>query len=200
MEVSNNLEIVRAKLELYKNNFSKYHNITKIQFDLLYQLTLNLKPRTILEIGTSNGYSLLSLIKGVSSFENKTTTYICSVEVNEEKYLKANDIFKELSLDSKKICVELLNENIFNINCIKCLNNKSPFDLIFIDSNQEEYSNLLNLIIKSNLISSGSSLIFDNILSHKQSYEFYKHTEFEKLGFKAKLFPIHDGFLHLLKI
>lgn len=190
----------KRRLEFEKNSSTNYYNITSAQFDLLKQLVQKSKPTNILEIGTSNGYSLLSILLGIYESQNNSKVLVHSVEVNKERFNKAQDLFQDIDLSQSNIELNLINDNVYNAPCIQLLKLQAPFDLIFIDCNQEEYMKMLDLVTQFNLIRKNSSLIFDNILSHEQSYNFYKYTDFKELGFKATLFPIHDGFLRLLKI
>lgn len=198
MDLVFDLENKRRNLEKEKVSSSNYYNITNIQFDLLNQLVKELNSNNILEIGTSNGYSLLSIILG--AVEQNQRASISSVEVDEQRFKTVQDMIKDLNLKENNIRVDLINDNIYNESCIKILKYSVPFDLIFIDCNQEEYEKLFHFIMHSHLIEKNTSLIFDNILSHEQSFNFYKSTNFRQLGFRATLFPIHHGFLHLVKI
>lgn len=200
MDLILNLENKRKSLEVEKLSLKNTFNITNIQFDLLNQLVDKLNSNNILEIGTSNGYSLLSIILAAAKKAQNQKVHINSVEVNEQRFKLAQDLIKNINLKNSNIGVNLINDNIYNGSCIKILKQSAPFDLIFIDCNQEEFQTLLHFIIQSELIKENTSLIFDNILSHEQSFTFYNSTDFRQLGFRATLFTIHHGFLHLVKI
>ena len=200
MDLILNLENKRKSLEVEKLFLKNTFNITNIQFDLLNHLVHKLNSNNILEIGTSNGYYLLSIILAVVKKKKNQRVYINSVEVNEQRFKLAQNLIEDLNLENCNIKVNLINDNIYSDTCIEILKQSAPFDLIFIDCNQEEFQTLLHFIIQSEVIEKNTSLIFDNILSHEQSFTFYKSTNFEQLGFRATLFPIHHGFLHLVKI
>lgn len=181
-----------------KNSTLDYYNITKQQFDLLSQITNKLKPNNILEIGTSNGYSLLSIYVGIcNNSSNSKNVSITTVEVNEERAAEASKVVDEINSDL--ITVKLINDNIYNSSCVEILKKNAPFDFVFVDCNQREYNQILDLVAGNGLLSQKSSILFDNILSHEASYNFYTNTDFEKQGFRSSLFPLHDGFLHLIK-
>lgn len=170
-------------------------NITSIQALFLQDLIKTLNPKHILEFGTSNGYSLLSMIKGVahtSDFNEKTFT---SVEVDIHQYKKAEEIFLSLQEEFEKNQVILHHNNIFNKELLTSLQHKK-YDVIFVDCMQSEYDKVLQYIIKNNLLSKTGAIIFENIISHEKSFEFYENLkENESKTYNIEFFPIHNGFL-----
>ena len=84
------------ELEILSSN-SKFWNITKEQGEFLSSLVLKKQPKNILEIGNSNGYSTLHLIKNLN-INSKLTT----IEVNDERLNAAKKNLKKLSCKHKR--------------------------------------------------------------------------------------------------
>lgn len=121
------------------------NSLDKKSADFICSLIKNLNLKSILEIGTSVGYSALRF----SQFAKVTT-----IEENKEKIAMAKENFKEnkniilLEGDAIKLMPEL----------------KEDYDLIFIDARKENYSKYFKLSLKLN----PKIIIADNTESHKE--------------------------------
>ena len=169
------------ELELIKKN-NKFWNISKEQGEILAKIILNKKPKNILEIGTSNGYSTLYLAKNLEK-DSKITT----IEVNDERYEIAKNNFSDCNIKNiiqiKGEILEILNTDILK---------NEKFDFIFLDALQREYLNLIKIIEEQNLLTTNGIIIADNVLSHGNMAEFIKYMQ-EK--YKTEIIEIDDGFL-----
>ncbi|GBC75526.1 Putative O-methyltransferase [archaeon HR06] len=124
--------------------------IGPIKGRVLYILTLILKPRRILELGTAIGYSTLIMAKAV-----KGRGKILTVERDYRLAQKAKDNFKKVGLNRKiEIIVGEAVEEIKRI--------KGRFDLIFLDIEKKDYYDVLEDCIK--LLKRGGVLVADNVL------------------------------------
>lgn len=199
------------QLELLKlNSDFKYYNITNVQSLFLSQF-IKLKIASsiqdsnknfkILEFGTSNGYSFLSILLGIIEFnytksrsiEHLQHYSLIGFEIDENRYNQARkNISKYLGvLDN----LEVFQEDIFNShNKVKELN-LDLFDIIFVDCNQEFYEEVVRYILEHNLLSNSGSILFENTLSHKKSFNFL--NLFSEYEFEIVEFPLHNGFIEL---
>lgn len=158
---------------------SKYWNISNEQGIFLSDLIYFKKPKHILEIGTSNGFSGLWLNLNLSTNSKFTT-----IEVDNTRYELALSNFNE---------VKLLNFNCVNDDALKYLSKCSDqFDFFFIDAGHCLYLDILDLLISRRLICDNSIAVFDNVTSHSQLEEFVK-TCFDR--YDCELIKIGGGML-----
>ena len=204
------LEMKRNELELEKNNFyllEQNHmefsrnnlNITALQADFLKELISQYNPKTILEFGTSNGYSLLAMMSGLIDKKDFPQKKFISIEVDTQQFNKAQEVF--LSLEQFVVAnqIQLINKNIFDEETLQVIVQQKQ-DFIFVDCMQGEYEKVLQYILENEFLSENGVIIFENIISHSQSYDFYENLKqnSEILNqFKLVEFPIHNGFLLL---
>ncbi len=134
----------------------KYLNITRDTGELFSVLVKLIKPKNILEVGTSNGYSSLWFAASMSEGGCITT-----IERNENKIKEAKANFLESGLNKR---IEIIAGEAMEIlpRMEKC------FDIVFLDSDRDIYEPLLEDIIR--LTVSGGLIIFDNAISHRSEF------------------------------
>lgn len=108
------------------------------------------KPKNILEVGTGIGYSSILLASAGGNEEMRLTT----IEIDEERYNRACQNFKEAGLEKK---INPLLGNATEI--IPTLGQE--YDLIFIDAAKGQYPDFFAKIWP--LLKSGGILLVDNI-------------------------------------
>lgn len=122
----------------------------RVQGKFLEFISLMIKPKCILEIGTFTGYSGICLAKGLSA-DGK----IMSIDINEEltplvkKYLEKENLQNKFDLKIGKA-----------LDIIPTL--EEEFDLVFIDADKINYCNYFDAVI--NLVSPGGWILADNVL------------------------------------
>ena len=121
-----------------------------LQGRLLSLFSKMIKPRTILEIGTYTGYAALCLAEGLTK-----DGILHTIEINEEL---ENRILQNWSQSIYEKQMQLHIGNALEI--IPALN--TPFDLVFIDADKENYSAYYNLLIDQ--MPSGGIMMADNVL------------------------------------
>ncbi len=122
----------------------------KVQGKFLEMVSLMIKPKRILEIGTFTGYSAICLAKGLREGGSLYTI---------ESNIEMEDIIKKYFDESeKKDQLELIVGDAIQI--IPDLDEN--FDLVFIDADKEEYLKYYKLI-KSKIVKGGFILV-DNVL------------------------------------
>lgn len=116
---------------------------------LLFMLDLT-KSKNVLEIGTATGYSSIYISKNVEKRGGKLTT----LEIDNIRYKKANEVFKKLNLK---------NITSINMDALEYLDNTlNTYDFIFIDAQKGKYEEFIK---KSyNLLEKDGLLFIDNIL------------------------------------
>ncbi|MFH1591942.1 MAG: O-methyltransferase [Candidatus Woesearchaeota archaeon] len=144
-------------------------NIPKEAGEFLNLLVKIKKPKNILEVGTSNGYSTIWL--GLDGDK------IVTIEKNPEKLKLAKENFKKAGLKNTKViegdALEILHK----------LNEK--FDFVFIDAIKKDYLNYFKLI----KFNKGAIVVADNILTHNLK----EYCDFVREKYKSCLVKIGNG-------
>lgn len=183
--VSNNYSEVYKKIteklsDLQIKKFhSKYWNITWRQGVFLSNFVELNKPKRILEIGTSNGYSTLFLAK------NALDSQIYTIEVNPGRLKEAKDSFNYCGLDN----IKTINGNVLDV--LSDLDLGGGFDLVFLDAAHKEYKKVFDLLLEKNFFNDNSFLICDNVISHNME-EFIAYM---KSKYVCELIDMDGGFL-----
>ena len=140
--------------ELYRQTHIRFLNPNMvsghIQGKFLEFISLMVRPRNILEIGTFTGYSAICLSRGLQP-DGKLVT----IEINDELTTFAHSFFKKAGVDSK--ITQLTGKAQEIIPSLKLM-----FDLVFIDADKREYIDYYNLIIGK--VNPGGFIVVDNVL------------------------------------
>jgi predicted O-methyltransferase YrrM len=142
-----------------QESIAKMKNITKDTGEFLSILIKSNKAKSVLEVGTSNGYSTIWLAQNFIDSKGHVTT----LEVDTNKVVMALDNFRRAKL-----------ENIITLHhgeAGEFIKNQEDgvFDFIFLDSDRKQYLNWwedLNRILKPS-----SLMIVDNVNSHRQEVD-----------------------------
>lgn len=207
-QVLNQLELVKFNSNLQFYNITQVQSLflTKfIKFKLLLLNSQDLKQNfNILEFGSSNGYSLLSMLLGIveanlscsNSIEDLQHYSLIGFEIDKFRF---DEINKNVSSFSNLLNLKVYNEDMFNFHKIfqNKLNNShvNSFDIIFIDCNQEFYEEVILYVLKYDLLSLSGSILLENTLSHKKSFNFL--TSLKEFEFEIFQFPLHNGFIEI---
>jgi len=117
---------------------------------VLSMLSKLVNPKNILEIGTYTGYSALCLAEGI-----QPNGELHTIDINEELYDFQRKYFDKSGY-GKQIHQHLGDA----LDIIPTLN--KTFDLVFIDSDKENYANYFNAIIDK--MNQGGIILSDNVL------------------------------------
>lgn len=170
-----------------------------LQGKLLRMLTLMIKPRTILEIGTYTGYSAICLAQGMPA-----EAHLHTIEANDELIEIPQKYFEKLGFQDR---ITLHVGDAREI--IPALN--ATFDLVFIDAEKREYLDYYNLVFDK--VNSGGFIFADNILwsgkvlMNEDSNDYStkgikKFNDFVKNDKRVEkvILPIRDGLMILRKL
>ena len=155
--------------EFGKENYM--FNIPRETGEFIFSLLKERKPRNILEIGMSNGYSTCWMAFVCPEAKIKT------IEMDKEKIKLAKKNFKNFNN------IEILEGDAIEI--LKDL--KGKFDFVFIDATKKGYIKYLELI--KDKLNKDAVVIADNIISHKIKDYSLKAKEM----FKSKTLNIGTG-------
>ena len=197
-KISRVLKRLENKSNYEEKNFDKIPHdermlaITK-DTGIFYNTILRMqKPKRILEIGTSTGYSSLWFADAVLGLK----TEILTIEQSKKKIEVATRNFKSAGV-SKIIQIKQGNaKDILNQMLKEFRKNKSRkyFDFIFIDADKEEYRFYFDASLK--LLKKGGIIAADNIIyperfqMYIKKYMAYVYT---KKNIQTSIIPIGNG-------
>ena len=146
-----------ARFEVQRNNIRRLWNIPQDTAELLYTFVKIKKPKHILEIGTSNGFSTFWLSIAAESYD----AVIDTIEVDKDRFQLAKRNLKNRKNiiqrfgKAELIIPELLDE----------------FDFVFIDAGKINYIDYIKILISK--LKNNAIIIADNIISHKDTVQEY---------------------------
>ncbi len=156
----------------------KDYFISQATGELLNRLIILTNAKSILEIGTGEGYSTSFLAKAA----RKTKGKVITIEQGKDSVNKALNNLQKMKLNK---FVEVKVGDAIEI--LKKLNKK--LDFIFIDGKKREYLNYLKLILKK--LNKNCIIIAHNVISHKDKVQDY--LNFVKKKFDSYTLPFDKG-------
>ncbi|MFW5704966.1 MAG: O-methyltransferase [Nanoarchaeota archaeon] len=175
-----------SSMQLEKNH-KQYFNISENLANVLANLVKLKKPMRVLEIGTSNGYSGLHILK-----ELPEGAVFKTIEVDSIRAELARENFKSCGFEF----VEVINSNVFDfLSVYEC--EERGFDFVFMDAAQKDYRKIVEILREKKMLNSGFMIVCDNVLSHfKYDYmrdfvDFMKEEE----EFETQVLELDSGFL-----
>ena len=197
-KISRVLKRLENKSNYEEKNFDKIPHdermlaITK-DTGIFYNTILRMqKPKRILEIGTSTGYSSLWFADAVLGLKTK----ILTIEQSQKKIEMATRNFKSAEV-SKIIQIKQGNaKDILNQMLKEFRKNKSRkyFDFVFIDADKEEYGFYFDASLK--MLKRGGIIAADNIIYPKRFQTYikkYMDYVYAKKNIQTSIIPIGNG-------
>jgi predicted O-methyltransferase YrrM len=158
----------------------KFLNITRDTGEFLSVLLKATRAHTILEVGTSNGYSTLWLASALPA--NGTVT---TLESQPQKIAFALANFEKANLAHK---ITLLKQDAADY--FFSLDN-TRFDLIFLDAQRSEYMGFVQEIVAA--LRPGGLLVCDNAVSHAEELADFMAFFKGHSSFSCALVPVGKG-------
>lgn len=143
-------------LELEKTQH-QFWNISRVTAVFLYSLIRTQNSKSVLEIGTSNGYSGIWLGKAVKA----TGGHLTTIEFYDKRLDVAKKNFKICNVDD--VITTLKGSAIMHL---EYLPEDFEIDFAFVDANKSEYIKYFEIIDKH--MKKGGIIACDNVLSHKE--------------------------------
>jgi predicted O-methyltransferase YrrM len=152
MSLNDTINELLKEIELLNDTWS----ISRDTAEYIVNIIKQYQPMTILECGTSHGYSGLWIAREADYYGGKVHT----VESFGPRYDYAKDIFERSGLHNITQylghCPEMFRQDFA----------LSGIDLLFLDCSKRDYIEILETL--EDRLSSKAIIIADNVLSHKQ--------------------------------
>lgn len=147
----------------------------------LSQLVLAYKPQTLIEIGTSLGYSTIWMAEAAREYGGK----IITIEHEATKIEKTQKLFDWLELGET---VTLIHSDAKEF----LQNYSTPIDFLFLDAMKRDYIEYIKLAEKN--LHSGSVVVADDVVTWKRKVEdFLQHMHSE--NYESKILELGHGLL-----
>lgn len=156
-------------------------NITRETGEFLGVLIHATGAKTILEIGTSNGYSTLWLAHAAALTGGRVTT----VEISDYKVSLAEENFRAAGLASM---ITILHDRAHEVLAAEA---DSAYDFIFLDAGRSEYPQMWPSLKR--VLRRGGSIVADNATSHPEEIAPYIELVKSDHDFVTSLLPIGKG-------
>lgn len=153
----------------------------------LHVVVLATKPHTILELGTSGGYSTIWL----ATAARHVGAGVVTLEIDPAKIPQAAANLREAGVDDVVTAVQ---GDAFAY----LRDRREPVDFVFLDAEKEDYLSYLGLIVP--LLSPGGVLVADNLLSHAEFLTEFRERALSHPNLSAVVVPIGRGELLAVKI
>ena len=153
----------------------------------LHNLVLASRPRSLIEIGTSGGYSTAWIASAARAASGLLTT----LEIDPAKVALARESLRDAGLDGTATIVE---GDAFDY----LRRRNEPADFVFLDAEKEDYLAFLGLIIP--LLVPGGILIADNLISHEAELRDFRETALSESRLSAVVVPIGRGELFAVRL
>lgn len=180
-------ENILVELEKTRTDF---WNLDRQSANFLNSLIKISNAKNVLEIGTSNGYSGIWILKALKETNGRLTT----IEFWEKRQSVARANFNiccpEVQVEPKiGSAIVILEDMLDEINSGK----REKFDFIFIDANKKEYISYFNLIDR--MISKNGIILADNILSHYEKVVDYVENLFSRSDYQSQILDLGTGMM-----
>lgn len=154
---------------------------------LLHTLVLAARPRTIIEIGTSGGYSTIWLATAARDVGATVTT----LEIDPVKVRMADANLREAGVEDIATIAEG--------DAFAYLRTRAePVDFVFLDAEKEDYLAYFELIVP--LLPPGGVLVADNLVSHAGDLAPFRDRALAHAELSAVLVPVGRGELLAVKL
>lgn len=180
-------EITKQTLKELEKTSEQFWNISPISANFLNMLIKISDAKSVLEIGTSNGYSAIWLAKALKFTGGKLTT----IEFWDNRQNMAIENFKKCEVDD--IITTKLGSAMEILPLLE-----EEFDFVFIDANKGEYVKYFNLIHPK--LKKGGIIAADNITSHPEKVAPFVQKITNHPDYQSEILDLPAGLLLAYKL
>lgn len=171
---------IKNRLNELEKTANDFWNVTPDVGQFLNILIKIQKPKNILELGTSNGYSAIWMGLAAKEINAKITT----IEYFEERIDLATQNIEYCNMSD---IINIKQGKILEV--LETLND--TFDFVFIDANKPQYIEYIKKL--ESMTSQKALIIADNIISHREKVQNYVDYIFNHPDFDSVLLPLGTG-------
>lgn len=173
---------IQNKLKELEKTRKNFWNVSVDTGKFLNLLVKTKRPKQILELGTSNGYSTIWLALAA----RELNAHITTIEYWPERVEMAKNNLTECNLNDY---ITFFQGKVH----LKLPELKTKYDFVFIDACKEEYIQYIKIL--ETMLKEESIIISDNIESHRaQLTNFLEYME-KNPNFENVFLPLGDGVL-----
>jgi len=171
-----------------------FWNIDRKSAEFLYMLLKLRKAKNVLEIGTSNGYSGIWILRALEETKGKLTT----IEYWEKRQSIARENFRKINTNTQYSCkigsaLIVLEDLLFEIQ----QNERDYFDFVFMDAAKKEYVDYFKLVDK--MLNVEGVILADNIISHDKKVQPYIEALNKRKDYDSFILNIGSGMMLAIK-
>ncbi len=175
-------------LEKLEKTADEFWNISHQTGNFINMLIKLMNAKSVLELGTSNGYSGLWIADALK----ETKGHLITIEFWEKRQCLARKYFDYCGFsDIADFRIGQAYDVIKNE-----INEK--FDLVFMDANKQEYVKFFEVVHP--LLNKGGVILADNVISHAKKVEPFLKTILNHEEYQAQVLDLPDGLLMAYKI
>jgi len=185
------VENILSDLEKTQHDF---WNLDRYCANFLNMLIKINNSKNVLEIGTSNGYSGIWILKALEETKGKFTTiefWEKRQSVARKNFEICSNIKAEAKIGQALVVLEDIVDEIQK-------NKREKYDFIFIDANKREYIKYFEFVDK--IITNNGVIVADNILSHYEKVEDYVNLLFSRSDYQSQILDMGAGMMISRKI
>ncbi len=176
---------IKQELELLPQNL--YWQIPRDGAEYLQQTVLRLKPQTILEIGTSSGYSGLWLAESLMQINNSNAK-IYTIESHQGRFEFAQENFKKAGATDWIIQIKG--------HAPEAIPTSLTFDLAFFDGTKSQTGSFFDSVWP--ILNPGGEILVDNVISHADKMQpFFDYLNSINIAFEV--LDIGAGLCRIIK-
>jgi caffeoyl-CoA O-methyltransferase len=166
---------------------SRLRQITPEVGRFLHTLVLAARPRRLIEIGSSGGYSSIWL----GTAARRVGGLVDSLEIDPVKVALARESIGSAGLGD---VVRIIEGDAFAYMNAR----DEPVDFVFLDAEKEDYLAFFDLVVP--LLTPGGVLVADNLLSHAESLTPFREAALSEPRLSAVVVPIGRGELLAVRL
>lgn len=187
MHVDQRIRSMIDELDELRNSREDHWQIPRVEGELLFQLALATRARTVLELGTSYGFS--GLFWAAALQRNGGTLH--TIDISEKKYASARETFRRAGLENT--VTNHLGDVLEVVPRID-----GPIDIAFIDATEKQSSRRYFELVWPK-VRVGGSVLIDNTTTHKQELSDYMSWVRARTDATSTELPVGNGLEWTLK-